>query len=222
MYTLWCNAIKCFLLTFSTNTSLLTFPILSVHYYTGNMLGIIIISVVVCAILTSIVWVVIIYKTRRRMRMTAVMQTEMQELPETASRSDHTHEQLMTDNISEHSSCKDSGTGDSAKRSSDDLAPKEFSLIMNGDAVLTMNNSHAPLLHYPQSTNHDRILNGKPGSSTSKNVLSWSVLKGFVVSIYSLLHLQIYWKQIIKKEFQVMTFLFRIAKSNLVKRILSS
>lgn len=120
------------------------------------MLGIIIISVVVCAILTSIVWVVIIYKTRRRIEMAAAMQTEMQEFPEDVTRG---REHLMPDDISEHSSCKDSGTGDSAKRSSDDLAHKEFSLIMKGDSVLAINNSHAPLLHYSQSTNHDRSSN---------------------------------------------------------------
>lgn len=146
------------------------------------MLGIIIISVVVCTILTSIVWVVIIYKTRRRMRLTAVMQTEMQELPEHVIRPHHTHDQLMTDNISEHSSCKDSGTGDSAKRSSDDLATKDLTLVMNRDPVSALNNSYAPLLHYQHSTNHDRIPNGKPSSSTSSEVWVDSFL-WFVVSI---------------------------------------
>lgn len=86
--------------------------------------------------------------------MTSGMQTEMQEFSESATRG---REHLMPDDISEHSSCKDSGTGDSAKRSTDDLAHKEFSLLINGDSVLAINNSHAPLLHYPQSTNHDRI-----------------------------------------------------------------
>lgn len=101
------------------------------------------------------------------------MQTEMQEFPDHTTRA---REHLMPDDISEHSSCKDSGTGDSAKRSSDDLANKEFSLIMKGDSVLAINNSHAPLLHYPQSTNHDRISigGGTPNSSVSEHALSWS------------------------------------------------
>lgn len=36
------------------------------------------------------------------------------------------------DNASENSSCKDSGTGDSAKRSNEDLLPDEYTLIING------------------------------------------------------------------------------------------
>ncbi|KAG5879278.1 hypothetical protein JTB14_008954 [Gonioctena quinquepunctata] len=137
-------------------------------YDTSNMLGIIIISVVCCAVLTSIIWVVIIYQTRRKMPP-PVVQTEMQELPETTdgSRTHHIQLQLFPDNISDQSSCKDSGTGDSAKRSSDDLAPGEFvrcGKVGEGEAI----NSHAPLLHYP--TNHDRIIVASSPVASSEDV----------------------------------------------------
>lgn len=39
----------------------------------------------------------------------------------------------FVDTASENSSCKDSGTGDSAKRSNDDLLPDEYTLIINGE-----------------------------------------------------------------------------------------
>lgn len=78
-------------------------------YDTSNMLGIIIISVVCCAVLTSIIWVVIIYKTRRRMPP-PVVQTELQEMSD-KSRTRVANRQLFPDNLSDHSSCKDSGTG---------------------------------------------------------------------------------------------------------------
>ncbi|XP_056645716.1 leucine-rich repeats and immunoglobulin-like domains protein 2 [Diorhabda sublineata] len=129
---------------------------------TSNMMGIIIISVVCCAVLTSIIWVVIIYQTRRKI---AVIQTEMQELPELADRTCtlQLQPQQCPDNISDQSSCKDSGTGDSAKRSSDNLAPEEFTLVNKSEVAREANtsdkeanNSHLPLLHYP--TNHDRIV----------------------------------------------------------------
>ncbi|XP_060516185.1 leucine-rich repeats and immunoglobulin-like domains protein 2 isoform X2 [Cylas formicarius] len=127
--------------------------IISEAFDTTNMMGIIIITVVSCAILTSIIWVVIIYQTRRRM----VVPPVGNELPELIDKG-HTHQELgihCPDNLSDHSSCKDSGTGDSAKRSNDDLVPEEFLMIASGDAV--MNSSHIPLLHYPRSTNHDRV-----------------------------------------------------------------
>lgn len=83
----------------------------------SNMMGIIIITVVCCAVLTSIVWVGIIYHTRRSAVPSEPTQYPATELPEQA------------DCISERSSCKDSGTGDSARRSSDDLA--EFSVLLH-------------------------------------------------------------------------------------------
>lgn len=82
---------------------------------TSNMMGIIIITVVCCAVFTSIVWVAIIYQTRRSGGMRDPIPfpgTELTEIP--------------ADCASERSSCKDSGTGDSARRSSDDLADDDF------------------------------------------------------------------------------------------------
>ncbi|KAJ8923669.1 hypothetical protein NQ315_010249 [Exocentrus adspersus] len=135
-------------------------------YDTSNMMGIIIITVVCCAVLTSIIWVVIIYQTRKRIPP-PVIQTEMQELPDMTDKS-RTHQlqlQLCPDNISNHSSSKDSGTGDSAKHSNDDLVPEEFTMIVNGEIVMDVNNSHIPLLHYPRSTNHDRIISMETSAS---------------------------------------------------------
>lgn len=91
------------------------------------MMGIIIITVVCCAVFTSVVWVAIIYQTRKSAAGKEAAQypgTDLTEIP--------------PDCASERSSCKDSGTGDSARRSSDDLA--EFSV----------------LLHCPRS-DHDRV-----------------------------------------------------------------
>ncbi|KAJ8926860.1 hypothetical protein NQ314_020711 [Rhamnusium bicolor] len=132
-------------------------------------MGIIIITVVCCAVLTSIIWVVIIYQTRKRMPP-PVIQTKMQELPELTdkSRAYQLQLHLCSDNISDHSSSKDSGTGDSAKRSNDDLAPEEFTMIINGEMVMEINNSHVPLLHCPRSTNHDRIVSSDTSESQTQ------------------------------------------------------
>lgn len=72
-----------------------------------DMLGIIIITVVCCAVGTSIVWVVIIYQTRKRV----TTPTNNFAMTEVDTR-------VYVDTSSEHSSCKDSGRGDSAKHSS--------------------------------------------------------------------------------------------------------
>lgn len=143
-----------------------------------DKMGIIVITVVCCAVATSIVWIIIIYQARKRMRPAGsgnVTQDPM--IIEFTEKATH-----FADNTSEHSSCKDSGTGDSAKRSNDDLLPEnEYTLIINNvntvDAPTTMraaslvyvpadpaNDSHAPLLHtdcptFPRSTNHDRLPN---------------------------------------------------------------
>lgn len=77
------------------------------------MMGIIIITVVCCAVGTSIVWVVIIYQTRKRVRGGATnMMSAGTALSEVGDK------RVYMDNSSDHSSCKDSGTGDSAKNSS--------------------------------------------------------------------------------------------------------
>ncbi|GLG98860.1 Toll-like receptor 7 [Gryllus bimaculatus] len=87
----------------------------------NDMTGIIVITVVCCAIGTSIIWVVIIYQTRKKMGLVEVGTESCQYpstlLPSNLSSAPH----LYLDTNSEHSSGKDSGTGDSAKRSSDDL-----------------------------------------------------------------------------------------------------
>lgn len=142
----------------------------------SDLWGIIIITVVACAVFTSVVWVVIIYQTRRR--MDAVNAVQPPNVPIMLDFDANIINQYHADNTSEHSSCKDSGTGDSAKRSNDDLLPgDEYTFIINdantGDKNTTMrtaslvylpaetNNSLTPLLHlnnssYPRSTNHDR------------------------------------------------------------------
>jgi hypothetical protein len=98
-----------------------------------SIAGYIIISVVCCAVLTSIGWVIIIYQTRKRHSLTPTpttcpefglsadeqepiqnQATHLTFIPKAAS-------QLYLDNNSEHSSDKDSGTGDCSKRSSDNL-----------------------------------------------------------------------------------------------------
>lgn len=105
------------------------------HPSDENMTGIIIIAVVCCVVGTSLVWVVIIYKTRKR---------HEEFLPSTANESlpgelvgypqcltscpeefKGCTQQLFSDDNSEHSS-KDSGTGDSAKRSSENLIPSDL------------------------------------------------------------------------------------------------
>ena len=94
----------------------------------SDMTGIIIITVVCCAVGTSIVWVVIIYQTRKRMGILEV-RNEKCSYPNTllaapaAPDNRESAPHLYLDTNSEHSSgSKDSGTGDSAgKRSSDNL-----------------------------------------------------------------------------------------------------
>lgn len=91
------------------------------------MWGIIIITVVCCAVVTSIVWVVIIYHTRRKIATTNTTSA----LPESHP-PDFTERSLQYIDTASENSCKDSGTGDSAKRSNDNLAPEEYTLIING------------------------------------------------------------------------------------------
>ncbi|KAK9890138.1 hypothetical protein WA026_008945 [Henosepilachna vigintioctopunctata] len=106
-----------------------------------DMWGIIIIAVVCCAVITSLVWVVIIYQTRKHIAP-----------PQTPEPGAFAMPKLYSDDASD----KDSGTGDSAKRSSDDLAPEEFDLIVEKPAYSTAE-THTPLLHYVLPTNHDRL-----------------------------------------------------------------
>ncbi|XP_044741546.1 leucine-rich repeats and immunoglobulin-like domains protein 3 [Chrysoperla carnea] len=154
----------------------------------GDMMGVIIITVVCCAVGTSIVWVVIIYQTRKRISLSAlaVQQSALEGgstlgptitttelggsiVPPTVL-STHTVTCVYTaDNLSEHSSCKDSGMGDSAKRSSDDFLPVDDyvehqspALSYNDDSghhhQTTGVSSEEPLLQQKtRPTNHERL-----------------------------------------------------------------
>lgn len=102
-----------------------------------DMTGIIIITVVCCAVGTSIIWVVIIYHTRRRMTGAVPppnYTTESMKMTQIVH-SDSESPQLFPDNVSEHSSCKDSGTGDSAKQTSFDGVPSERNEQIHFDSV---------------------------------------------------------------------------------------
>lgn len=83
-----------------------------------DILGLIIITVVCCAVGTSIVWVVIIYQTRRRLN--ALSQTRhSQPSSAIAATVADTQTHIYLETSSQHS--KDSGTGDSTNPSSDQL-----------------------------------------------------------------------------------------------------
>lgn len=106
-----------------------------------DMAGIIVIAVVCCAVGTSVVWVIIIYQTRKH--MTRAPQPSagnsgagMSHAVDLKMTSDHSPMPLLVyghpggqianqiDTDSEHSSSKDSGTGDSKRsRSHEDLLP---------------------------------------------------------------------------------------------------
>lgn len=83
-----------------------------------DMLGIIIITVVCCAVGTSVVWVVIIYQTRRRLGINHSPPAQFQGIISAPVITD-TQIHLYLDTSSQHS--KDSGTGDSTNPSSDQL-----------------------------------------------------------------------------------------------------
>ncbi|KAJ2952841.1 hypothetical protein O0L34_g7208 [Tuta absoluta] len=113
-----------------------------------DMTGIIIITVVCCAVGTSIIWVVIIYHTRRRMARGAMQNfpTESMKMTQVVH-SDSESPQLFPDNISEHSSCKDSGTGDSAKQSSFDGVPTDRSEQVHFETAVCHSYSPVPEAH---------------------------------------------------------------------------
>lgn len=127
--------------TMKDSTKLRVLPPVSSVVNEEDMKGIIIITVVCCAVGTSIVWVVVIYHTRKRMN-TPIPQftTDSLQLAPLSTEADHPGTHMFTDNISERSSCKDSGTGDSAKRSSLEALPgEEYPSIVeiNGVPVYT-------------------------------------------------------------------------------------
>lgn len=104
-------------------------------------MGIIIITVVCCAVLTSTVWVTIIYQAKKK----RINRAHVGKIPEPdIPQLDFTEKPVsqFSDDISEHSSCKDSGTGDSAKRSNDDLLPSdEYAVIIKGIYLFSEINS---------------------------------------------------------------------------------
>lgn len=99
----------------------------------SDKMGVIIITIACCAVITSIIWVFIIYHAKkRRLGRAQAANTQTGEVA-TSNFSDQNLNPFV-DDVSEHSSCKDSGTGDSAKRSNDDLLPQEdFAVIVNGE-----------------------------------------------------------------------------------------
>lgn len=129
-------------------TELRILPPVAIMVNEEDMTGIIIITVVCCAVGTSIIWVVIIYHTRRRMttavpsfpaeslKMTQVVHSDSSESPH-----------LFPDNISEHSSCKDSGTGDSAKQTSFDGVPTDKNDQVHFEPVVCQTYSPVPEAH---------------------------------------------------------------------------
>ncbi|XP_068971949.1 leucine-rich repeats and immunoglobulin-like domains protein 3 [Bombus flavifrons] len=120
-----------------------------------DILGLIIITVVCCAVGTSIVWVVIIYQTRRRLN--ALTQTRnSQPSSAIAATVADTQTHIYLETSSQHS--KDSGTGDSTNPSSDQLQlclPEEIVTcsVNNEEETSAVVNVGAPLLRY---TNHER------------------------------------------------------------------
>lgn len=106
-----------------------------------DMIGIIVIAVVCCAVCTSIVWVAIIYHTRKHMTRASQSSSSnggagMSHVEELKMASDHSPVPLLVyghpggqianqmDTDSEHSSSKDSGTGDSKRsHSHEELLP---------------------------------------------------------------------------------------------------
>lgn len=112
-----------------------------------DMTGIIIITVVCCAVGTSIIWVVIIYHTRRRMaapvRNYPSESVKMTQVVHSDSDSPH----MFPDNLSEHSSCKDSGTGDSAKQTSFDGVPTDRSEQVHFETAPCQSYSPVPEAH---------------------------------------------------------------------------
>ncbi|KAG7307200.1 hypothetical protein JYU34_007353 [Plutella xylostella] len=108
-------------------TELSVLPPVAILVNEKDMTGIIIITVVCCAVGTSIIWVVIIYHTRRRMaNAVPTFPAETMKMTQIVH-SDSDSPQMFPDNISERSSCKDSGTGDSAKQTSFDGVPTDRS-----------------------------------------------------------------------------------------------
>lgn len=128
-------------------TELRVLPPVAIMVNEEDMTGIIIITVVCCAVGTSIIWVVIIYHTRRRMaRAVPNFPTESLKMTQIVH-SDSESPQMFPDNVSEHSSCKDSGTGDSAKQTSFDGTPADRSEQVHFETAVCRSYSPVPEAH---------------------------------------------------------------------------
>lgn len=128
-------------------TELRVLPPVAIMVNEEDMTGIIIITVVCCAVGTSIIWVVIIYHTRRRMA-SAVQNYPAESMKMTqVVHSDSDSPQMFPDNISEHSSCKDSGTGDSAKQTSYDGTPADRTDQVHFETAVCRSYSPVPEAH---------------------------------------------------------------------------
>lgn len=124
-----------------------------------DILGLIIITVVCCAVGTSVVWVVIIYQTRRRLNAVAQSRNAQPSTATVAAVLPETQTHLYLETSSQHS--KDSGTGDSTNPSSDQLQlclPEEIvTCSVTTEEETGAVNVGAPLLRY---TNHERQSRG--------------------------------------------------------------
>lgn len=128
-------------------TELRVLPPVAILVKEEDMTGIIIITVVCCAVGTSIIWVVIIYHTRRRMAGTVhSFPAESINMTQVV-RSHSDSPQMFPDNISEHSSCKDSGTGDSAKQTSFDGVPTDRNDQVHFESAVCRSYSPVPEAH---------------------------------------------------------------------------
>ncbi|XP_011348156.1 leucine-rich repeats and immunoglobulin-like domains protein 3 isoform X2 [Ooceraea biroi] len=126
----------------------------SIELDEGDILGLIIITVVCCAVATSVIWVVVIYKTR--LRLNSAQDADAQQ-PANALAAPDAQTQLYLDTSSQHS--KDSGTGDSTNPSNDQLQlclPETATSAANNEEEMGTINVDDPLLHY---TNHERHAN---------------------------------------------------------------
>lgn len=128
-------------------TELRVLPPVAIMVNEKDMTGIIIITVVCCAVGTSIIWVVIIYHTRRRMaRAVPTFPAESLKMTHVVH-SESESPQMFSDNLSEHSSCKDSGTGDSAKQTSCDGVPTDRSEQIHFETAVCTSYSPVPEAH---------------------------------------------------------------------------
>ncbi|KAL0113573.1 hypothetical protein PUN28_012616 [Cardiocondyla obscurior] len=119
----------------------------------SEILGLVVIAIVCCAVITSVVWVLVIYKTRRQLNPTQNT-TTAQPATTVILTVPEVQTQQYLDTSSQHS--KDSGTGDSTNPSNDQLQlclPEVIATSANNEEEMGTINVNDPLLRY---TNHER------------------------------------------------------------------